>query len=412
MSLRFRQPAVLAACLLAAAAAVAGEIPAYEDFSFPLAFSGASGGRGAEGGSLPAREDLAISFLAQDEDTWFERILARHPAAGGAIAPYTPPRADANGRDAAAPRNWLSDAIARGIPAALDPSAQDADSGDWLSGDLAEMARKRGKKASGGKARSPAGENAGEEEDEVAAPWERADADPATPSAASGAASRASDAAAAATGDWRTARNGNEDLFPADAASGGEEMPASSEMLRALTANALAGRTASAEGTDGASASQASSPGTAEKDAAPAWLQAILDAGSAPAPATLRWSAPERAETRLSLPAATPVARPAESVAFRDPVPAAGLPSAAALPAAAAEPEMPWAGAGSATAFRGAATSAPDTHAGWHGGGWEAQGTGVSGWSLPAAPAIPAPVPAARASAIPTNAALPRPSWY
>ncbi|MBQ7251714.1 MAG: hypothetical protein IJS32_03830, partial [Kiritimatiellae bacterium] len=165
MSFRFFPPAAFAACFLAAAA-VAGEIPAYEDFSHPLAFSAVSGGREAEDGAFPARADIAVSFLARDEDTWWEGLLHRRTASA-VLAPYTPPRADGAERDSS--RNWLADALAKPRAGPTDIASSRDDSGDWLSGDLARMARKRTEKETAEKERPASGEETAA--DDPAALW-------------------------------------------------------------------------------------------------------------------------------------------------------------------------------------------------------------------------------------------------
>ena len=145
MSFRLLPPAVSAtACLIAALAASAGEIPVYEDFSVPLSFADAPAASGVAGeNALPARDEIAVSFLAQEEDTWFDRLLVRHPAAATAPLPYTPPQSGSTPRETASARNWLSDAVTRSRGGQPDATAENDDAGEWLSGDLARMARKR-----------------------------------------------------------------------------------------------------------------------------------------------------------------------------------------------------------------------------------------------------------------------------
>jgi hypothetical protein len=405
---RFLPPAACAACLLAAAAALAGEIPAYEDFSHPLSFSALSGGREAEGGTLPAREDIAISFLAQDEDTWFDRLLVHHPAGSSGIAPYTPPSGGNSARDALSARNWLSDALVRGLPGQADPSGQDADSGDWLSGDLARMARKRTAKETAEKERLAAEEETAADASSAAL-WSPPDSSRFQPFASADAAARGAatnapggrDGGARVSFDTRRnaadARDGAQNDFAAD----GTDSPA-----RDWSRSAWTDGTPSAGNSADASAPWKSP--SAEKDDEPAWMKAILEAGRPSDAAARPWSlaAPASGRGYGTPDGFAPHTGTGGASAAQ---PAGGgwgaLPRSAnpAEPAAAA-----WTDAG--TSGWSAPSPAAETHVGWQ-GGWNARQSLSETFALPAAPTAPLPS-ASPSSTMPTNAALPRPAWY
>ena len=277
MSFRLLPPAVSAtACLIAALAASAGEIPVYEDFSVPLSFADAPAASGVAGeNALPARDEIAVSFLAQEEDTWFDRLLVRHPAAAAAPLPYTPPQSGSTPRENASARNWLSDAVTRSRGGQPDATAENDDAGEWLSGDLARMARKRAAASADDRSREDAGDN--DPEEETATPWTQSDptrfpraasADATGGGGTNAPGSRSGDARAALTAG-RTSADARERERD-DFAGNGPEEPSRVWTHRDWTGAAAADI--------GAGTAPWKVP-SAEESGQPSWMKAILAAG-------------------------------------------------------------------------------------------------------------------------------------
>jgi hypothetical protein len=408
--------ALCAACLLLAAgrAAAEPEIPVYQDFSWPLSFTAASHGAEGKDEARAIREAAAIAHLAQEEDSWVDRYLFRPPAAtANAFAAYQPPRA-ASADGPASVRDWLSGALGQGKSAAalLDVSSREAETGDWLSGDLAEMSRKREAKKS----------------------TALADA-----AAAAQMLSSVAETAAGAPGLFDVLRTdrGNANVPDGEVRSGidavrqaaearlfGDDADRSGEMLRTFPANGASGEATPAwrEGMAG----NTLSPGpAADERENPAWMTAILSAGNPPASATGRdtWSfsgqqtAPPSSDREgVAIPSFAGSGETAERV----PADKERFTPRESLPGA--ETAGKWSGADSSRPDVAAGT-AVDMREGWNAGwrsgwngGWGSRNSLSGGLALPVlpeTPEMPASTPGRSSSpSMPNASTLPRPAWY